>query len=113
MQYLVVVTDRKINTRYVLEHLDGVRTPIGIEQRSPDLDEDTPENMMRFDATTLTDHWNIFFTRSEGEAKAVAHEVAQASPNKNVFWGKLLGAFESVPSKPVEKTITEKGILPV
>ena len=113
MQYIVVITDRKLNTRYVLEHVEGNRTQIGIEQRSPDLDEDHPENMLRFDAASLSEHWNIYFTKSEAEAKAVAHEMAQVSPNKNVFWAKLLGAFESVPSRPVEKTITEKGILPV
>lgn len=113
MQYIVVITDRKLNTRYVLEHVDGARTAIGLEQKSPDLEVNNPENLLRFDAENISDHWNIVFAKSEGEVKAIANEMAQAKPNKNVFWGKLLGAFESVPSKPVEKTITEKGMLPV
>ena len=114
MQYVVIIVDKKINTRYVLERGDGERTPIMLENRSPNLTSaPTVEHLPAFDAKTFSDSWNVFFAKNEATAKALAQEFSSAKPDKNVFWGKLSGAFESVPSKPIEKVITEKGILPV
>jgi hypothetical protein len=71
------------------------------------------DELYKFSAKEISGYSPIAFARNEHDAKSIAKEYAKANPGANVSWGLLVGQFETVPSEPIEKTISEKGVLPV
>lgn len=112
MQYIVYICDKRINTSYRLESPVNGLIYLGVESVAPELDGADVQDMYKFDAYNFGKSYNVVLVKTEKEARLAAAEFAEAFPDKQVLWGKLEGAFESVPSKPVEKIISEKGILP-
>lgn len=111
MKYFVAISSRR-SVHYNLMSEDRARllAQLYVPEQQPEVSEN--QELFRFTPSELTRYSNIFFADSEAYAKAIAQAFAEENPGMQIYWGTLNGAFECVPGKPVEKTISDKGILP-
>lgn len=113
MQYVVVIADKKLNGKYGIQTTEQGLLPVTVDHKAPELDGPNIEEMYDWTALTMGRSYNIFFCKDEKAAKQVANELSAAYSNKQIYWAKLCGAYESIPSKPIEKTISDKGVFTV
>lgn len=107
--FIVTILHKQLST-YEIYLPDGKYAVAQVDKRVPDIDTD---EIPDFNIEVLSRHRGTFLFGKETSAKDFAAALAAARPDCQVVWGALQGAFESVPSTPVEKSITAKGILPV
>lgn len=107
--YLVAIIN-KTNSPYRNDYLceNGVSFHVIMD----DDPEDPNEVLNSLYAKDYCKYRNIFIVNRESEAKLLARELSKAAPNKQVFWTQVKGIFEVAPADPIEKVVTEKGVLP-
>ena len=112
MQYLICICQKSI-ADYTMMNSNGTTglARVYVPSTSPDISDHA--ELYRYTGEEFSRYTNILFAQDESSAKTIANELARANPGKQVYYSKLLGAFECVPGDPVEKAISAKGTLPV
>lgn len=111
MQFIVSISD-PATTDYTMTAADGSRSMrLYVPQSQPEIKEGA--DFFRYTPNEFTKYTNIMFTNTLDDAKFLALELSKVNPGKTVYYAPLQGAFQCVPGNPVEKSISNKGTLPV